>query len=180
MLCTPRATGGGNTDGTAQHRAAILALWRSHCQAGVGGLSASGFLITKMFYFLWHVGNSEPERANARGLPGLLYTSPASCLNCPTPRSCRGRSAPYIPISRPSFTRVAPGMRSIPTSGRIAWLAASSSRAEGAAESNSASVRSASKAQGQRRPPPWLPRGVILPPPPLDPRASLAPEFVHQ
>ena len=32
----PRATGGGNKDGAAPHRAAILALRRSHCQAGIG------------------------------------------------------------------------------------------------------------------------------------------------
>ena len=51
----PRATGGGNKDDTARHRAASVALCRSHCQAGIGPPEVDYF-IAKICGFLRHVG----------------------------------------------------------------------------------------------------------------------------
>ena len=48
----PRATDGGNKDGSAHHWAASVALWRPDCETGIG--PGGRFLITNICCLLWH------------------------------------------------------------------------------------------------------------------------------
>ena len=68
----PRATGVGNKDEAAHHRAAILALWSPHCQAGIGLIRP----IPHYQNLLFSVASTLNLRADRQAGQGLLALSP--------------------------------------------------------------------------------------------------------
>ena len=100
----PRATDGGNKDDTARHGAASLALWRPHCQDGIGLKRPITYCHNLGFYGTWRMRCLGDE---ARREGGLVRTRVRahSHLWWRTRAKDRRRHQRFVATACPALTR---------------------------------------------------------------------------